>query len=233
MSETHDKRVAGVRTWGVSDEGRLRSVYAFHEATRWKPGRETIAECPHRSHEAPAAMCKCGLYAFYSFEEWKRQEGGEAPWMGNFDPRARVVGVISASGRAVFGERGFRAQRMRVEALIAHHTQIPALGGEVSLRPLLEQIAARYGVTVIEPEEIDAFCQIQDLEQVESMVGQKPELTYPPKPYTVRVNYPTPQVSVAFSLPSRKFLEFPTSLPYTSTDPILNAIQAKEAKWRT
>jgi hypothetical protein len=64
-------------------------------------------------HPAPYNGCECGIYAWY-------------------DPRdtrilhARVFGVVEASGLVLLGDRGFRAQRARVAAVVTRNRRVAA-----------------------------------------------------------------------------------------------------------
>jgi hypothetical protein len=68
---------------------------------------------PDGAHAAPAAECRCGVYGWY-------------------DPadtgilHARVFGVIEASGLVLMGERGFRAERARIVAVVTRNRRLTA-----------------------------------------------------------------------------------------------------------
>lgn len=171
--EEYDRRVAGFRTWLVSPEQRLMSPH-FADAATWTPGRQKAAKCAGNAHAAPGRGCRCGLYAFYTFEEWEAQEAGFC--FREFNPAVSVVGIGSASGRTILQERGFRAGFMRVEAFIAYRATYRALGSELSMRPALEALGKVYGVPVIDPVDIAAFCEIEDLEQIEPMECQPSQI---------------------------------------------------------
>jgi hypothetical protein len=62
-------------------------------------------------HVAPGAGCRCGIYGWY-------------------DPtdtailRAGVFGVVEASGLVLMGERGFRAERARIVAVVTRNRRL-------------------------------------------------------------------------------------------------------------
>ena len=144
---------------------------------------EEVASCSKGIHDAaslPDVRCGCGLHAFYSFEEWQTDEDNYLAVDDSFDATKKAVGIVSASGRAIFGEYGYRAERARVEAIVAYKTEADFWGVRFSLSPALEALAARYGVPLIEPDEIDVFCQMEGLAQVQPMEGAESELRLTP-----------------------------------------------------
>lgn len=173
--EIVETRVAGFRSWKVNLDGQLT---ALHRGDVWMPG-ENRASCPTHGSQAPVVNCKCGFSSFYRFDEWRQQEDPKYRYKDRFDAATTVCGIASASGRTVLHETGWHARVARVEALIAYRTDVPALGGFVSVRPLLEAIAKRYGVPVISPDEAEMFCSIEGLELMEPMVGAESEVDTP------------------------------------------------------
>lgn len=174
--EIVETRVAGFRSWRAN-KGQLR---ALHRDVVWTPGGNR-ASCPTHGSQAPVIDCECGFNSFYRFDEWERQEGDpngdpHELFLRRHDPKTIVCGIASASGRTVLHETGWHAEKARVEALIAYRPDIPALGGHVSVRPLLEAIAKTYGVPVISPEEAEMFCSVEGLELMEPMVGAESEV---------------------------------------------------------
>jgi hypothetical protein len=65
------------------------------------------------SHRSPARRCDCGIYAWY-------------------DPRdtamlpARVFGAVEATGLVLMGDRGFRAERARIRAVVTRNRRLAA-----------------------------------------------------------------------------------------------------------
>ncbi|HET6949996.1 MAG TPA: hypothetical protein VFI47_06465 [Acidimicrobiales bacterium] len=74
------------------------------------PGSSTPAD---DDHPAPAPGCRCGVYGWY-------------------DPtdtgivHARVFGVVEASGLVLMGDRGFRAERATVAAVVSRNRRLTA-----------------------------------------------------------------------------------------------------------
>jgi hypothetical protein len=91
-------------------------------------------------HESPHADCQCGIYAYHT--PGARSWFGEAYW---------CEGVVSAWGRLVVHNDGFRAEHAAVEALA-----IPDgldLAGPAQVRAA----AAALGVPLLAHEELTAF----------------------------------------------------------------------------
>ena len=68
---------------------------------------------PDGDHAAPAAGCRCGIYGWYHPADTGMLH-------------ARVFGVIEASGLVVMGERGFRAERARIVAVVSRNRRLRA-----------------------------------------------------------------------------------------------------------
>jgi hypothetical protein len=64
-------------------------------------------------HPAPRAGCNCGIYGWYAPDD--------AGIMS-----ASVFGAIEASGRILMGERGFRAERARITAVVTRNRRVAA-----------------------------------------------------------------------------------------------------------
>jgi hypothetical protein len=62
-------------------------------------------------HHAPQTGCGCGVYGWYS-----PNDTGIV--------RARVFGVIEASGLVLLGERGFRAEKARIVAVVTRNRRV-------------------------------------------------------------------------------------------------------------
>jgi hypothetical protein len=73
------------------------------------PGSSTL----QADHVAPQPGCSCGIYGWYA--------PGDT---GIVD--ARVFGVIQASGLILMGERGFRAERAHIAAVVTRNRQVAA-----------------------------------------------------------------------------------------------------------
>jgi hypothetical protein len=64
-------------------------------------------------HAAPAAGCRCGIYGWYDPTDTGML-------------RAGVFGVVEASGLVLMGERGFRAERARIVAVVSRNRRLTA-----------------------------------------------------------------------------------------------------------
>ena len=65
---------------------------------------------PHRS---PSRKCDCGIYAWYA--------PNDTAILG-----ARVFGAVEASGLVLMGDRGFRAERARISAVVTRNRRLAA-----------------------------------------------------------------------------------------------------------
>ena len=103
-------------------------------------------------HESPQSVCSCGLYAFYDRRSYK--EHGD-----RFSVEDRcVTGVVSAWGaKVVLYEYGFKAQYMKLEALVLEEETIEVFGFSVCVREAHEKLARRYGVPLLVPAQVGAF----------------------------------------------------------------------------
>jgi hypothetical protein len=92
-------------------------------------------------HPAPFNGCECGIYAWY-------------------DPRdtrilhARVFGVVEASGLVLLGDRGFRAQRARVAAVVTRSRRVAAACTEAGVEVFRSR---RQLVRAYPPEDVSAL----------------------------------------------------------------------------
>jgi hypothetical protein len=71
-------------------------------------------------HPSPSATCSCGIYAWY--------EPGDT-----YILRGRVFGVVQASGRILMGDRGFRAERTSIAAIVTRNRRIAAACARVDI----------------------------------------------------------------------------------------------------
>lgn len=102
--------VFGLRWWALdpepTGEPTLHGMYG-----PWNPG-ENVAKCRHDlpvhpGQPAPAESCSCGLFAY---------------WTPHPSPLSalrpvHVMGVIEGYGRALIGDKGFRAEKARIRGL--------------------------------------------------------------------------------------------------------------------
>jgi hypothetical protein len=73
-------------------------------ASPWSP-------TPAGDHHAPQAGCSCGIYGWY----WPIDTGMVS---------ARVFGVVEASGLILMGERGFRAQTVKIAGVVTRNRRV-------------------------------------------------------------------------------------------------------------
>src|SRR5262249_19107972 len=65
------------------------------------------------SHHSPSRGCDCGIYAWYAPDDTAILY-------------ARVFGAVEASGLVLMGERGFRAARARIVAVVTRNRRLAA-----------------------------------------------------------------------------------------------------------
>jgi hypothetical protein len=68
---------------------------------------------PDDDHHAPQAGCDCGIYAWYAPDDTRILH-------------ARVFGAVEASGLVLLGDRGFRAERVRIKAVATRNRRVAA-----------------------------------------------------------------------------------------------------------
>jgi hypothetical protein len=141
------RAIVAFRSWRLAG-GRLMSPFI---PCRWE-GREIHAECYDANrrlqrgvgwlvepHDSPHEACQCGIYAYHT--PGPRSWFGDAYW---------CEGVVSAWGRIVVHDDGFRAEHARVEAVaIPRH----AAYGAAAVR----DAATRLGIPVIGHDELEIF----------------------------------------------------------------------------
>jgi hypothetical protein len=92
----------GYRQFDLRDDGLYPRVHA--EAGPWRCSLQRARCVITRGHEAPVSGCTCGLYAWYL-------PGSATVALG------AASAVVAASGRCILGDRGFRAEAARIEAV--------------------------------------------------------------------------------------------------------------------
>jgi hypothetical protein len=97
----------GFRQFRLAADGLYPLVH--HASGPWDGELETARCSAGQAHRAPAAGCRCGLYAWYL-------PGSATVALGP------ASAVVSARGRCILGDRGFRAAQARIEAV-----SLPAL----------------------------------------------------------------------------------------------------------
>jgi hypothetical protein len=108
--------------WSKVPEGGLPLAAVAQRDVVWPPvltagcmpprfaGEPTAVESQHR---APQSGCTCGIYAWYDPVD-----------AGIFN--ARIFGAVQASGLILMGDRGFRAERARISAIVTRNRRIAA-----------------------------------------------------------------------------------------------------------
>lgn len=99
----------GFRFWHIT-QGGVRG------AARVWPRPFLDAECRRAAHEAPHPHCTCGIYALREATGlWLSSPALCLPAGGS------VYGLVALSGRVVEHERGFRAARAEVRAVVVRY----------------------------------------------------------------------------------------------------------------
>jgi hypothetical protein len=121
----------GYRTWRAAGrrahvpEGTLPLTSVTRRRVVWP--RTLIARCTPSpggrpapddaafpdDHRAPQAGCDCGIYAWYAPDDTRILH-------------ARVFGAVEASGLVLMGDRGFRAERVRITAVATRNRRVAA-----------------------------------------------------------------------------------------------------------
>jgi hypothetical protein len=125
IAATSAEPIVGWKIWRVThdeERTRLRSVLY---GSLWPPGRPALAECKKLlllRHDAPDAVCECGIHAAKSLAAWRH-------YLSVGDDR--IVGRALLWGRTVEGELGWRAAaayplELRVPARLEHADEIAA-----------------------------------------------------------------------------------------------------------
>jgi hypothetical protein len=125
----YSQAAIGFRSWDVAPDGALRSTGVG--GMRWRPG-SNVAYCgAGGEHDAPHALCGCGLYARHDLPD-----GIEAhtPW---------VVGAVAMRGRVLVHHDGMRGEEAVILALA-----VPLDPSSADLRRV-RAVANRYGVPLV------------------------------------------------------------------------------------
>jgi hypothetical protein len=147
-------RAAGVRIWRVAPTlwaqlGGL--LWAPNMKEPWPTGEEYVATCPGSpDHAPPQEECSCGIYAFYT--PLLAFEGGYWPQERAPLYNRLVAGIVGAAGEVALHEHGMKSSRASIEAIFtdgATDAELPIPRAE---------LAAAYGVEVIDSRDYDAFC---------------------------------------------------------------------------
>ncbi|HXY94438.1 MAG TPA: hypothetical protein VEP49_18315 [Acidimicrobiia bacterium] len=124
----------GYRTWrrvgwrGKVPDGTLPLTAVTRRSVVWGP--TIYAQCTEPDvaipitvtsrfrlpgyHRSPEARCECGIYAWYSPDDTAVLDAG----------LFGVFGVIQASGLILMGDRGFRAERAQIVAVVTRNKRV-------------------------------------------------------------------------------------------------------------
>jgi hypothetical protein len=117
----------GYRTWRLRRRGSPAGMLPLTSVTRshvvWSPALTAVCMpvdigmpwplAIAADHHAPQVGCQCGIYAWYE----PRDSGIVS---------SRVFGAVEASGLVLLGERGFRAERARITAVVTRNRRLAA-----------------------------------------------------------------------------------------------------------
>ncbi len=121
----------GYRQFELRDDGLYPLVHA--EFGAWDGSLEEARCALRKEHPAPSSDCRCGLYGWYL-------PGSATVAVGP------VSAVVSARGRCVLGDRGFRAAAAHIEAVALPAT---VRWHPPSARRVHEMLAAKYPDTAV------------------------------------------------------------------------------------
>src|SRR3954454_2694529 len=141
----YSQAAIGYRSWDIAPDGALRSTGLG--GMRWRRGTNVAYSGAGGEHDAPHALCGCGLYARHA-----PPVGIEArsPW---------IAGAVAMRGRVLVHHDGIRAEEAMIVALAEPPDQhAPDLrrvravadryGVPLAPHAALREEAARYGAPV-------------------------------------------------------------------------------------
>lgn len=140
----------GLRTWRVARDADGEHLVAVSKGTRWPDGGDWLeASCAGPGgHDAPAAECTCGIYAWHP-----RRSSARRALAGRFEQ----PGIVEAAGAVELQHDGFRAARARPYAFVV------TPGRNASL---VDRMARRYDARVVQVADADellAWCSARGL----------------------------------------------------------------------
>lgn len=160
MSEYNDRgevslvpgSLRGYRVWGPSGfalaalgfSGYIYIPGANTAYCIYAEGNRCICSCneckvlQHDSAPAPVLACTCGFYALLTHDQEELQ--GAVGVVSRTYP----IGSLKASGRVVLGSRGFRAERVEIEALARPCAKYVATYYGVPWFPTMEDLVAEF-----------------------------------------------------------------------------------------
>jgi hypothetical protein len=94
---------------------RRRVIWGPSLTARCKPS-DTVTPVPwfptlDNDHDAPQASCTCGIYGWYAPTDTGMVS-------------ARAFGIVEASGLILMGDRGFRAQTVKIAAVVTRNRRV-------------------------------------------------------------------------------------------------------------
>ena len=102
-------------TWGAT----LHAECTEPDFANPSPARDGLPD----AHRSPEPSCECGIYAWYVPDDTMTVEAGVFG----------AVGVIEASGLVLMGDRGFRAERARIIAVVTWNKRVAAACAEAGI----------------------------------------------------------------------------------------------------
>lgn len=119
------------RRWTRVPEGALPLTAVTRRHIIWTPTLRACCSPPwiaprHREpmlpsdHKAPFVGCRCGIYAWYQPDDTGILHAG-------------VFGAVEASGVILLGDRGFRAERARVVAIVTRSRRVGTACAEAGI----------------------------------------------------------------------------------------------------
>ena len=167
----HDEREAdGLQIEGAPYLASYYSGVPLDQGQRWHRITDavTTTKCRQtKAHEAAAADCSCGLYAYHDLETALHElrtyyaARHHRPWVAEF-----VLGAVVGTGRVLIHRHGWRASRARIVAFSdigPAFTDWPQFHGQ--------QLAAELSVPVVHHRHLRA----QALEHGRRIVKSDPE----------------------------------------------------------
>lgn len=156
-SADYINRIAGARSWRVANTMWARMgglLWADAMLEPWPVGKEYEATCSLSKvpHETPGEHCTCGIWAWYNPMQLISH------WHGyNSEDYRHVTGIVSGAGVMWLHELGWRAERVRVEAIL--QDDIP----EEMLPTTKRELSDAYGIPIIALAEYESFCEDRGL----------------------------------------------------------------------
>lgn len=168
-----DRPLVGWRLFRVrpSARGWVLSAPLIHDPDYEEyPGRVIDAVCYERGHPAPAAGCRCGLYA--AIEGTLDSLSGYLRDSSHV-PAPPIYAEVACTGRVFVDARGVRAQRIEVLRL-AGSSDLWADPTEYERS--MGDLEARYGVAVCGPDAVPPWLLANAMSQGAPVVGASIDL---------------------------------------------------------